>query len=74
MVENLPVQEMPVQSLGQEDPLEKERATHSSNPAWRMPWIEESMEVQSQARLNEGLSMSISSLSDKEAQNALLTF
>ena len=32
---------MRVQSLGQEDPLEKEVATHSSILAWRIPWIEE---------------------------------
>ena len=31
-----------VQSLGWEDPLEKEMATHSSILAWRIPWIEES--------------------------------
>ena len=30
-----------VQSLGQEDPLEEERATHSSIFAWRIPWTEE---------------------------------
>ena len=30
-----------VQSLGQEDPLEKEMATHSSVLAWRIPWTEE---------------------------------
>ena len=30
-----------VQSLGQEDPLEKEMATHSSIHAWRIPWTEE---------------------------------
>ena len=39
--------------LGQEDPLEKEMATHSSVLAWRIPWTEEpggrqSMELQSQ--------------------------
>ena len=34
-------QEMWVQSLGQEDPLEKEIATHSSTPAWKIPWIKE---------------------------------
>ena len=33
---------MKVQSLGWEDPLEKEMATHSSIPAWRIPWTEES--------------------------------
>ena len=30
-----------VQSLGQEDPLEKEMATHSSTLAWKIPWMEE---------------------------------
>ena len=39
MVKNrLPVQEMRVQSLGQDDPLEKEMATHSSILVWRIPW------------------------------------
>ena len=33
--------ETPVQSLGQEDPLDKEMVTHSSSPAWRIPWTEE---------------------------------
>ena len=32
-----------VQSLGQEDPLEKGMATHSSILAWKIPWTEESM-------------------------------
>ena len=42
VVKNLPaVQEMKVQSLDQEDPLEKEMATHSSILAWRIPWTEE---------------------------------
>ena len=41
LVKNLPaVQEMQVQSLGPEDPLEKEMATHSNILAWRIPWIE----------------------------------
>ena len=35
------MRETRVQSLGQEDPLEKEMATHSSIPAWRIPWTEE---------------------------------
>ena len=39
LVKNLPaVQETPVQFLGWEDPLEKEKATHSSILAWRIPW------------------------------------
>ena len=38
MVKNLPaMQEMGVQSLGGEDPLKKEKATHSSVLAWRIP-------------------------------------
>ena len=41
-VKNLPaVQETWVQSLGWEDALEKEMATHSSIVAWRIPWTEE---------------------------------
>ena len=35
-----PMQETRVQSLGQEDPLEKEMVTHSSILAWRIPWME----------------------------------
>ena len=35
------MQETQVQSLGGEDPLEKEMATHSSIIAWRIPWTEE---------------------------------
>ena len=34
----LPMQETRVQSLGQEDPLEKEMATYSSILAWEIPW------------------------------------
>ena len=42
MVKNLPaMQETQVQALGQEDPLEKGMATHSSILAWRIPWTEE---------------------------------
>ena len=37
----LAIQEIQVQSLDQEDPLEKEVATHSSILAWRIPWTEE---------------------------------
>ena len=36
-----------VQSLGQEDPLEKEMATHSSILAWKIPWAEEPERLQS---------------------------
>ena len=42
MVKNLPaMKETWVQSLGQEDPLEKGMAIHSSILAWRTPWMEE---------------------------------
>ena len=41
------MQETQVQSLGREDPLEKEMATHSSIIAWRIPWMEEPGGLQS---------------------------
>ena len=48
LVKNLPAkQETWVQSLGQEDALEKEVATHSSIPAWRIPWTEKPSKLQS---------------------------
>ena len=50
MVKNLlAMQETQVQSLGQEDPLEKGMATHYIILAWRIPWIEEPIGPQSQA-------------------------
>ena len=56
---NLPaMQESQIQSLDEEDPLEKELATHSSTLAWRIPWTEEpgrleSMGLQSQTQLSD---------------------
>ena len=41
------MQEIWIQSLGQEDPLEKRMATHSNILAWRIPWTEESGGLQS---------------------------
>ena len=42
MVKRLPtMRETQVRSLGREDPLEKEIATHSSTLAWKIPWAEE---------------------------------
>jgi len=42
VVKNLPaIQDMQVQSLGQEDPLEEGMATHSSNLAWKIPCTQE---------------------------------
>ena len=48
MVKHLPtMQETWDRSLGQEDPLEKEMATHSSTLAWKIPWMEECGRLQS---------------------------
>ena len=41
------LQETQIQSLGQEGPLEEAMATHSSIPAWRIPWTEEPGGLQS---------------------------
>ena len=55
MVKNLPaVQETRVRSLGQEDPLEKEMATHSSILAWKVPWTEEPGGLQSMGSQRAG--------------------
>ena len=46
MVKNLPaMQEMWVQSLGREDPLEEEMATHSRILTWEIPWTEKPKEL-----------------------------
>ena len=51
MVKNLPaMRETWVQSLSQEDPLEKGMATHSSILAWRIPWVEEPGRLQSMGK------------------------
>ena len=47
MVKSLPAVQTWVQSLGQEDPLEKGMATHSSILAWDIPWTEEPGRLQS---------------------------
>ena len=48
LVKNLPaMQDTLVRFLGQEDPLEKEMATHSNILAWRIPWTEEPGGLQS---------------------------
>ena len=43
-----------VRSLGREDPLEKEMATHSSILAWRIPWMEDPGRLQSTGSLRVG--------------------
>ena len=48
LVKNPPAMlETRVQYLGQEDPLEKELATHSSTLAWKIPWMEDCGSLQS---------------------------
>ena len=48
MVKHLPTMwETQVRTLGWEDPLEKEMATHSSTLAWKIPWTEEPGRLQS---------------------------
>jgi len=48
IVKNLPAMwETWAQSLGWEDPLEKEMATHSIIPTWRVPWTEDPVVLQS---------------------------
>ena len=59
------VQETQVQSLGREDPLEKEMATHSSTLAWKIPWTEDPWWAtvhgiaKSQTRLSDFTSLSL---------------
>ena len=48
------MRETQVQSLGQEDPLEKEMATHSITLAWRIPWREEPGRLQTMGSLRVG--------------------
>ena len=59
MVKHLPtMQKTWVQSMGREDPLEEEMATHSSTLAWKIPWMEE------RGRLVQGITKSRTQLSD----------
>ena len=64
MVKNLPaIQETHVHSLGREDPLEEEMATHSSILAWRILWTEEPdglQSMRSQRDMTEQLTLSLS--------------
>ena len=50
--------EMQFRSLGQEDPLEEERATHSSILAWKTPWTEEPGRLQSMGSQNHQIQLS----------------
>ena len=76
MVKGLPtMQETQVQSLGQEDPLEKEMANHSSILAWKIPWMEEPGRLQSLGSQRVGhdtvTSFSLSSLTPGSFFSAL---
>ena len=53
------MQEMWVQSLGQEGPLEKEMATHSSILAWKIPWTEEPGRLQSMGSQKVGDNLAV---------------
>ena len=68
MVKNSPpmqeMEEMPVQSLGWEDPLEEEMATHSNILAWEIPWTEEAGGLQTM-----GLQKSRTLLSNARRKN-----
>ena len=66
MVKRLPaMQETWVRSLGREDPLEKEMATHSSILTWRIPWTEEPGRLQSMGSQRvHGIAKSRTRLSD----------
>ena len=56
LVKNPPaMQEIRVQSLGHEDPLEKGMATNSSILAWRIPWSEEPGRLQTNSRCHKEL-------------------
>ena len=56
MVKNPPaVKKTSVRTLGQEDPLEKGMATHSSILAWRIPWTEQPGGLQSVGRKESGM-------------------
>ena len=55
MVKRLPaIRKTWVQFLGQEDPLEKEMAIHSSSLAWKIPWTEEPDRLQSMGSQSVG--------------------
>ena len=58
-LQNLPaMQEMQIQSLGQEDPLEKDMAIHSSVLAWKIPWTEKPSGLQSTESQKSGTRLS----------------
>ena len=74
MVKNLPeMQETWVRSLGWEDLLEKEMATHSSNLAWEIPWTEESGGLQSMGLQELYMTLQLNNSNNKET-SSLVSF
>ena len=74
MVKHLPTMwETQVQSLGWEDPLEKEMATHSSTLAWKIPWVDDRGRLQfmGSQRVGHGQVISLS-LSDSLEKTLIL--
>ena len=73
------MQDTQVQSLGWEDPLEKEMATHSSTFAWKIPWMEEpgglqSTGLQSRTRLSDFTFFDLVSISLEKFLSTSSTF
>ena len=66
------MQEMWVRSMGKEDPMEKEKAAHSSIPAWEIPWTEELVGY-SHKRIRHNLEMKQQQQLEKR-RNASFTF
>ena len=64
-VKHLPtMRKTPVRSLGQEDLLEKEMATHSSTLAWKIPWMEEPGESDTTEQLHSLTSLMLAKVGD----------
>ena len=75
MLKHLPtMRKTQVQSLGWEDPLEKEIATHSSILAWRIPWTEEPGELQSMGPKESDMIEQLTRTHTHLRQNALKAF
>ena len=67
----LAMQEIPVRSLGQEDPLEKGLATHSSILAWEVPWTEEPVGLQSMGSQRVGHDWATNTLTHSRGKEKL---
>ena len=67
------MQETWVQSLGREDPLEKEMGTHSSILAWEIPWTEEPGGLQSMRLQESDTALQLNNSNNKET-SSLVSF